>query len=58
MKLIVYLHGMDGFVNISANRIEKDDSFVYAYRDDQLVGIFDIGTVMTLYLSEKKDGGR
>lgn len=58
MKLIVYLHGMDGFVNISANRIEKDDSFVYAYRDDQLVGIFDIGTIMTLYLSEKKDGGR
>lgn len=24
MKLIVYLHGMDGFVNIPADRIEKD----------------------------------
>lgn len=58
MKLIVYLHGMDGFVNISANRIEKDDSFVYAFKEDQLVGIFDIGTIMTCYLSEKKENGR
>lgn len=58
MKLIVYLHGIDGFVNINADKIEKDDSFVYAYRGDQLVGMFDIGTVMTCYLSEKKESGR
>lgn len=58
MKLIVYIHGLDSFVNISADRIEKDDSFVYAYRGDLLVGMFDIGTVMTLYLSEKKENGR
>lgn len=58
MKLIVYIHGLDSFVNISADRIEKDESFVYAFKDDQLVGIFDIGTIMTCYLSEKKDGGR
>lgn len=54
MKLIVYLHGMDGFINIPADRITKDETFVYAFKDDQLVGIFDIGTIMTCYLSEKK----
>ena len=54
MKLIVYLHGIDSFVNINADRLEKDESFVYAYRGDQLVGMFDVGTVMTLYLSEKR----
>lgn len=54
MKLIVYLHGIDGFVNINADRITKDETFVYAFKDDQLVGIFDIGTIMTCYLSEKK----
>lgn len=58
MKLIVYIHGIDGFVNIPADRITKDDTFVYAFKDDQLVGMFDIGTVMTMYLSEKKENVR
>lgn len=53
MRLIVYLHGIDGFVNIAADRVEKDDVFVTAYKGEQIVGMFDIGSVMTLYLSEK-----
>lgn len=54
MKLIVYVHGIDSFVNIFADRIEKDDVFLYAYSGDKLVGLFDVGTIMTAYLSEKK----
>lgn len=53
VRLIVFLHGADGFVNICADRIEKDDVFVYAYSEDCLVGMFDSGTVMAAYLSEK-----
>lgn len=54
MRLLVYVHGVDGFVNISADRIEKDDNFLIAYNGERLVGVFDLGTVMTAYLSEKR----
>lgn len=52
-KLIVYINGSEGFVNISADRMEKDEVFLYAYNGEKLVGIFDVGTVMSAYLSEK-----
>lgn len=55
-KLIVYIHGMDGFVNIPSDRIEKDDVFLYAYLEGNLVGLFDVGSIMSAYLSEKKEG--
>lgn len=54
MKLIVYVHGIDSFVNICADRVEKDDVFLYAYNGDKLVGMFDVGSIMVAYLSEKK----
>lgn len=59
MKLIVYFNNSDAFVNIPADRIEKIDEFVYAYRDGSpfgplLVGIFDLGVVSAIYLSEAK----
>lgn len=54
MRLIVYVHGLDAFVNIACDRIEKDDVFLYAYVENKLVGLFDVGTIMTAYLSEKR----
>lgn len=54
-KLIVNIHGIDGFVNINADRIEKDDVFLYAYLEGNLVGLFDVGSIMSAYLSEKKE---
>ena len=54
MKLIVYLHSVESFVNINADQIEKDESFIMAYNNGKLVGMFDIGTIMAMYLSEKK----
>lgn len=58
MRLIVYLNGIDSFVNIAADRVQKDESFVYAYRGEDLVGMFDVGAIMTLYLSEKCPTGK
>ena len=54
-KLIVYLNGSDGFVNIAADRIEVDSPFLFAYNGDALVGIFDLETITMAYLSEKKE---
>lgn len=53
MKLIVYFNNMDQFVNISADRINREDEFVYAYNGGSLVGMFDVGVVAAIYLSEK-----
>lgn len=53
MRLIVYLNGVDSFVNIAADSVQKDESHVYAYKGKELVGIFDLGMVSVLYLSEK-----
>ena len=49
----MYLNGVDSFVNIAADSVQKDESHVYAYKGKELVGIFDLGMVSVLYLSEK-----
>ena len=57
MRLLVYVHGVDGYVNICADRIEKDENFLFAYCENNLVGMFDLGTIMVAYLSEKRSDG-
>lgn len=52
-KLIVYINNTDGFVNINADQIEVEDPFLKAFSGGNLVGLFDLSTVMTAYLSEK-----
>ena len=54
MRLIVKFTSGD-FVNIEANHIRRDESFIYAYIFEELVGIFDMGGIEYLYLSEKKN---
>lgn len=53
MRLIVYLNGVEGFINIAADRVERENEFIIAYRAEKIVGMFDIGAVMAMYLSEK-----
>ena len=54
MKLIVYFCGnTDSYVNISADRIVREEEFVLAYNGDKLVGIFEIGVIAAIYLSER-----
>lgn len=43
-----------GFINIPANRIEERDGIVFAYKDTDFVGAFDLGTVNIVYLSSKE----
>ncbi len=53
MKLVVYFNNAETFVNIPADRIVKDEEFVMVYNGAALVGMFDVGVVAALYLSEK-----
>lgn len=39
--------------NLEANRIEECNEFIKVYNDDELVGVFDIGTIQFLYKSKK-----
>ena len=51
--MIVYLNGMDKYVNIVIDHVVKDDTYVYAYDiDGQLVGMFDVSVIMVLYVTE------
>ena len=44
-----------GYVNINADRIERDDCVVFAYRGEKLVGVIDLGCVHMLYISERRE---
>ena len=45
----------DGYVNIAADRIDKDECMVYAYYRNTLVGAFDISAVLAVYISGSKE---
>ena len=69
MRLVVKFR--DGYTNIVADRLEREDDVVYAYRmvdvpvsdsgncfliqDKVLAGVFDLGSIEYMYLSEKKE---
>lgn len=53
MKLIVQFSN-GNHLNISIDRIEREDSFVIAYRGETLMGIIDLASIDYLYLSEAK----
>ena len=55
MRLIVYFNSnTDQFINIEADSMERKDEFIYAYKGEKLVGMFDVGIVVAIYLSEKR----
>lgn len=53
MKLIVQFSN-GNHLNISVDRIEREDSFVVAYKGDALMGVIDLASIDYLYLSEVK----
>ena len=53
-RLIVKFNADDGYVNIAADRIEKDDCMFYAFLGKELVGAFDISAVLAVYISAKE----
>ena len=44
-----------GFLNIPADRMEREDSIIFVYKDGNLVAMFDIGMLDSIWLSEVKD---
>lgn len=51
MRLIMWFNNKDDFVNIKADSIERKDEFIMAFSGGKLVGMFDVGVVMAVYLS-------
>lgn len=39
--------------NLNANRIELENEFVKVFKDDTLIGIYDLSVVRAAYVSEK-----
>lgn len=44
----------DGYQNIPADRLEREDAIIFAYNGDRLVAMFDIGCLESIWLSEAK----
>lgn len=47
----------DTTANLEADRIEETDSFFKLYKENELVGAFDIGVVQFVYKTQIKDKG-
>lgn len=41
----------DNFVNIPADRLTEAEGMVYVYRGNELVGVFDLGFIDSIYIS-------
>lgn len=53
MKRLV-VNWNEGYCNLPITRIElREDSVVYAYNGDEFIGMFDLGAVSLLYVSER-----
>lgn len=45
----------NGFVNIKADRLVREDAVIFVYDGINLVGMFDIGVLLSIWLSEVKE---
>ena len=57
MRLAATIHSGEAVKNvcIRADRVEREDQgLLYAYDGDRLVGVFDVGSILVLYLSEER----
>ena len=53
MKLIV--KAADWYCNLPVTEVKREDELIFAYKDDALVGIFDVGGIVALWVSEEKE---
>lgn len=45
----------NGYTNIKADRLEREDGVIFVFDGDKLVGMFDIGILLSIWLSEVKE---
>ena len=55
MKRLVVKFIDGDYCNMRVSRIEKIDSVVFAYDGENFIGMFDLGTVACLYISEGRE---
>ena len=56
VRLIVKYHEDKPYhANVACDLIEREDGMVFAYNGDALVGVFDLGIVDMMYLSEERN---
>lgn len=57
MKRCVVRFNKGEFCNIEATMISRDEGIVYVHKGTELVGVFDLGYVDAIWLTEKKGDG-
>ena len=53
-RCVVYMNNHDGFINLEADRMTESDEFFIVLNGKEIVGVFDKGCILAIYLSEKK----
>ena len=46
----------DLIANLEADRIEENGDFFFVYNGSELVGVFDMGVVQSIYRTKSKGG--
>ena len=49
----VMVFTIESTCNLNANRIEIENEFVKVFKDEKIIGIFDLSVVRAAYVSEK-----
>lgn len=44
----------DGFCNLPADSLTERDGMVFVHNGDKLVGVYDLGVIDMIYLSDKE----
>ena len=55
MKRLIVKFSDGEFCNMRVTRIERTESIVFAYDGEDFIGMFDLGCVNCLYVTEGKE---
>lgn len=45
----------NGFLNVPADRLEREDAIIFVYNGEKLVAMFDIGMLDSIWITEVKN---
>lgn len=45
----------DGFVNIPADRLEREEDVIFVFNGESLMGMFSLGSLEHIYISEVRE---
>ena len=44
-----------GYINLPADRMEREESIIFVYNGSELVAVLDIGILDSIWISESKE---